>query len=90
MDIFFKNDGSYGQSAVGIPKKKTKTKKKTKKQTTKKKPVLVDYTPVGFVREVNADMVTCSLFDKFIGKEWLVQNLATREPDICSVYIDTK
>lgn len=67
----FKNDGSYGQSAVGIP-------------------VLVDYTPVGFVREVNADMVTCSLFDKFIGKEWLVQNLATREPDICSVYIDTK
>ena len=68
MDIFFKNDGSYGQSAVGIP-------------------VLVDYTPVGFVREVNADMVTCSLFDKFIG---LVQNLATREPDICSVYIDTK
>lgn len=69
--IFFKNDGSYGQSAVGIP-------------------VLVDYTPVGFVREVNADMVTCSLFDKFIGKEWLVQNLATREPDICSVYIDTK
>lgn len=72
MDIFFKNDGSYGQSAVGIP-------------------VLVDYTPVGFVREVNADMVTCSLFDKFIGKEWLVQNhLATREPDICSVYIDTK
>ena len=50
MDIFFKNDGSYGQSAVGIP-------------------VLVDYTPVGFVREVNADMVTCSLFDKFIGKE---------------------
>lgn len=29
-------------------------------------------------------------FDKFIGKEWLVQNLATREPDICSVYIDTK
>lgn len=71
MDIFFKNDGSYGQSAVGIP-------------------VLVDYTPVGFVREVSADMVTCSLFDKFIGKEWLVQNLATREPDICSVYIDTK
>ena len=71
MDIFFKNDGSYGQSAVGIP-------------------VLVDYTPGGFVREVNADMVTCSLFDKFIGKEWLVQNLATREPDICSVYIDTK
>lgn len=71
MDIFFKNDGSYGQSAVGIP-------------------VLVDYTPAGFVREVNADMVTCSLFDKFIGKEWLVQNLATREPDICSVYIDTK
>ena len=71
MDIFFKNDGSYGQSAVGIP-------------------VLVDYTPVGFVREVNADMVTCSLFDKFIGKECLVQNLATREPDICSVYIDTK
>lgn len=71
MDIFFKNDGSYGQSAVGIP-------------------VLVDYTPVGFVREVNADTVTCSLFDKFIGKEWLVQNLATREPDICSVYIDTK
>lgn len=49
MDIFFKNDGSYGQSAVGIP-------------------VLVDYTPVGFVREVNADMVTCSLFDKFVGK----------------------
>ena len=47
MDIFFKNDGSYSQSAVGIP-------------------VLVDYTPVGFVREVNADMVTCSLFDKFI------------------------
>lgn len=71
MDIFFKNDGSYGQSAVGIP-------------------VLVDHTPVGFVREVNADMVTCSLFDKFIGKEWLVQHLATREPDICSVYIDTK
>lgn len=71
MDIFFKNDGSYGQSAVGIP-------------------VLVDYTPVGFVREVNAAMVTCSLFDKFIGKEWLVQHLATREPDICSVYIDTK
>ena len=49
MDIFFKNDGSYSQSTVGIP-------------------VLVDYTPVGFVREVNADMVTCSLFDKFIGK----------------------
>lgn len=52
MDIFFKNDGSYSQSTVGIP-------------------VLVDYTPVGFVREVNADMVTCSLFDKFIGKEWM-------------------
>ena len=66
MDIFFKNDGSYGQS------------------------VLVDYTPVGFVREVNADMVTCSLFDKFIGKEWLEQHLTTKEPDICSVYIDTK
>ena len=71
MDIFFKNDGSYGQSAVGIP-------------------VLVDYTPVGFVREVNADMVTCSLFDKFIGKEWLEQHLTTKEPDICSVYIDSK
>lgn len=72
MDIFFKNDGSYSQSAVGIP-------------------VLVDYAPVGFVREVNADMVTCSLFDKFIGKEWLAQRLTTREePDICSVYIDTK
>ena len=71
MDIFFKNDGSYGQSAVGIP-------------------VLVDYTPVGFVREVNADMVTCSLFDKFVGKEWLAQHLTTKEPpDICSVYIDT-
>lgn len=68
MDIFFKNDGSYSQSAVGIP-------------------VLVDYTPVGFVREVNADMVT---FDKFIGKEWLAQHLTTKEPDICSVYIDTK
>ena len=53
-------------------------------------PVLVDYTPVGFVREVNADMVTCSLFDKFIGKEWLAQHLTTKEPDICSVYIDTK
>lgn len=72
MDIFFKNDGSYSQSAVGTP-------------------VLVDYTPVGFVREVNADMVTCSLFDKFIGKEWLAQRLMTKEePDICSVYIDTK
>lgn len=71
MDIFFKNDGSYSQSTVGIP-------------------VLVDYTPVGFVREVNADMVTCSLFDKFIGKEWLAQRLTTKEPDICSVYIDTK
>lgn len=72
MDIFFKNDGSYSQSAVGIP-------------------VLVDYTPVGFVREVNADMVTCSLFDKFIGKEWLAQCLTTKEePDTCSVYIDTK
>ena len=57
MDIFFKNDGSYSQSTVGIP-------------------VLVDYTPVGFVREVNADMVTCSLFDKFIGKEWLAQRLS--------------
>lgn len=68
MDIFFKNDGSYSQSAVGIP-------------------VLVDYTPVGFVREVNADMVTCSLFDKFIGKEWLAQSLTTKEPDICSVNI---
>lgn len=64
MDIFFKNDGSYSQSTVGIP-------------------VLVDYTPVGFVREVNADMVTCSLFDKFIGKEWLAQRLTTKEPDIC-------
>lgn len=63
MDIFFKNDGSYSQSTVGIP-------------------VLVDYTPVGFVREVNADMVTCSLFDKFIGKEWLAQRLTTKEPDI--------
>ena len=62
MDIFFKNDGSYSQSTVGIP-------------------VLVDYTPVGFVREVNADMVTCSLFDKFIGKEWLSQCLTTKEPD---------
>lgn len=62
MDIFFKNDGSYSQSTVGIP-------------------VLVDYTPVGFVREVNADMVTCSLFDKFIGKEWLAQRLTTEELD---------
>ena len=25
-----------------------------------------------------------------IGKEWLAQRLTTKEPDICSVYIDTK
>lgn len=70
MDIFFKNDGSYSQSTVGIP-------------------VLVDYTPVGFVREVNADMVTCSLFDKFIGKEWLAQRLTTKEPDY-ALYISIR
>ena len=63
MDIFFKNDGSYSQSTVGIL-------------------VLVDYTPIGFVREVNADMVTCFLFDKLIRKEWLAQRLTTKEPDI--------
>lgn len=67
MDIFFKNDGSYSQSTVGIP-------------------VLVDYTPVGFVREVNADMVTCSLFDKFIGKEWLAQRL-TKKNRTYALYI---
>lgn len=48
MDIFFKNDGSYSQSTVGIP-------------------VLVDYTPVGFVREVNADVVGAASDDKRTG-----------------------
>ena len=78
MDIFFKNDGSYSQSTVGIP-------------------VLVDYTPVGFVREVNADMVTCSLFDKFrywmttdLWSSWDIRASEEAHPDICSVYIDTK
>lgn len=71
MEIFFENDGSYGQSAVGIP-------------------VIADEKPIGFIREVLPDKVVCNIWDRFIGREQVLQNIKTMEQDICSVYINTK
>lgn len=71
MDIFFKNDGSYGETAIGHP-------------------VLADYKPVGFISDVTPTEVTCTLFERFVGREQASLNTVSKEQEITAVYVDTK
>ena len=69
MEVSFKNDGAYNESAVNSP-------------------VLVNNTPIGVICVVDADTVTCEIFDLFVGKEVAIPTSTATPPKVDAVYVN--
>ena len=52
-------------------------------------PVLIGDMPIGMIRAVSENTVTCEIFDVFVGREEDIPTSTATPPRVTAVYIET-